>query len=71
MPDIKIQNKKADQGKPRSASVYKNEPEFSNSQKRMKFTMYEKESKIEKHRNEPYRAVNFPINEGGLPICPN
>ena len=37
----------------------------------MKFTMYEKESKNEKYRNDPYRAVNFPINESGLPVCPN
>ena len=37
----------------------------------MKFTIYEKESKNEKYRNDPYRAVNFPINESGLPVCPN
>ena len=37
----------------------------------MKFTMYEKESKNEKYRNDPYRAVNFPVNERGLPVCPN
>ena len=40
-------------------------------EKFMKFTMYEKESKNEKYRNDPYRAVNFPINESGLPVCPN
>ena len=40
-------------------------------EKFMKFTMYEKESKNEKYRNDPYRAVNFPINERGLPVCPN
>ena len=38
-------------------------------EKFMKFTMYEKESKNEKYRNDPYRAVNFPINESGLPVC--
>ena len=37
----------------------------------MKFTMYEKEGKNEKYRNDPYRAVNFTINESGLPVCPN
>ena len=40
-------------------------------EKFMKFTMYEKESKNEKYRNDPYRAVNFPVNERGLPVCPN
>lgn len=40
-------------------------------EKFMQFTMYEKESKNEKYRNDPYRAVNFPINESGLPVCPN
>ena len=40
-------------------------------EKYMKFTMYEKESKNEKYRNDPYRAVNFPVNESGLPVCPN
>lgn len=33
--------------------------------------MFEKESKDEKYRDNPYRAVNFPINENGKPICPN
>ncbi len=36
----------------------------------MKFTMYEKESKDEKYRDDPYRAVNFPIDEEGHPVCP-
>ena len=40
-------------------------------EKFMKFTMYEKENKNEKYRNDPYRAVNFPINESGLPVCPS
>ena len=39
--------------------------------KYMKFTMFEKESKDEKYRDDPYRAVNFPINENGSPVCPN
>ena len=37
----------------------------------MKFTMFEKESKDEKYRANPYRAVNFQINENGKPVCPN
>lgn len=40
-------------------------------EKYMKFTMFEKESKDEKYRDNPYRAVNFPINEKGKPVCPN
>lgn len=39
--------------------------------KYMKFTMYEKESKDKKYRDDPYRAVNFPIDADGDPICPN
>lgn len=38
--------------------------------KYMKFTMFEKETKDEKYRDNPYRAVNFPINENGYPVCP-
>ena len=38
--------------------------------KYMKFTMYEKETKSEKYREDPYRAVNFPIGEDGCPVCP-
>lgn len=40
-------------------------------EKYMKFTMFEKESKDEKYRDNPYRAVNFPINENGKPVYPN
>ena len=40
-------------------------------EKYMKFTMFEKESNDEKYRDNPYRAVNFPINENGKPVCPN
>ena len=39
--------------------------------KYMKFTMYEKESKDMKYRNDPYRAVNFPIDSDGKLVCPN
>ncbi|MCI7210602.1 MAG: transposase [Ruminococcus bromii] len=45
--------------------------EENGMEKYMKFTMFEKESKDEKHRDNPYRAVNFPINENGKPVCPN
>ena len=37
----------------------------------MKFTMFEKESKDEKYRNDPFRAVNFAINHEGYMVCPN
>ena len=37
----------------------------------MKFTMYNKETEDKKYHNDPYRAVNFPINGNGYPICPN
>lgn len=37
----------------------------------MKFTMYEKESKDKKYREDPYRAVNFLIDAEGDPVCPN
>ena len=40
-------------------------------EKYMKFTMFEKELKDTKYRDNPYRAVNFPINENGKPVCPN
>ena len=39
--------------------------------KYMKFTMYQKESKNAAFRDDPYRAVNFPIDEEGHPVCPN
>ena len=38
--------------------------------KYMKFTMYEKETKDSKYQSDPFRAVNFGIDEGGNPICP-
>lgn len=40
-------------------------------EKYMKFTMFEKESKDEKYRDNPYRAVNFSISKNGKPVCPN
>lgn len=40
-------------------------------EKYMKFTMYEKESKNKKYRNDPFRAVNFAINTEGQMVCPN
>lgn len=39
-------------------------------QKYMKFTMYDKETKDEKYRNDPYRAVNFKKDADGNLICP-
>ena len=39
--------------------------------KYMKFTMYEKESKDKKYRDDPYRAVNFPVDEEGNLVCPD
>ena len=40
-------------------------------EKYMKFTMYEKESKDKKYRNDPYRVVNFEIDQDGYMLCPN
>jgi len=40
-------------------------------EKYMKFTMYEKESKESKYRNDPYRACNFAIDHEGYMVCPN
>jgi len=40
-------------------------------EKYMKFTMFKKESEDKNYHNDPYRAVNFPINENGNPVCPN
>ena len=39
--------------------------------KYMKFTMYEKETKDKKYHNDPFRAVNFQIDEEGVLRCPN
>ena len=40
-------------------------------EKYMKFTMFKKETEDSKYHNDPYRAVNFQINENGCPVCPN
>lgn len=40
-------------------------------EKYMKFTMFKKQSEDKSYRDNPYRAVNFPINENGNPVCPN
>lgn len=40
-------------------------------EKYMKFTMFEKETKDDKYHNDPYRAVNFQMDEDGNLICPN
>ena len=40
-------------------------------EKFMKFTMFEKETKDKKYRDNPYRAVNFTQDENGNLICPN
>lgn len=37
----------------------------------MKFTMFEKETKNEKYRNNPFRAVNFKQDNNGNLVCPN
>ena len=39
--------------------------------KYMKFTMFKKECEDKSYREDPYRAVNFPINNKGNPVCPN
>lgn len=33
--------------------------------------MYKKETEDNEYHNNPFRAVNFPINENGNPVCPN
>ena len=40
-------------------------------EKFMKFPMYEKETKDEKYRSDPFRAVNFKTDADGNLICPN
>lgn len=40
-------------------------------EKFMKFTMFEKETKNEKYRENPYRATNFKRDDNGNLICPN
>ena len=45
--------------------------ELHNMEKYMKFTMYEKETKDSKYRDDPYRACNFAIDHEGYMVCPN
>ncbi len=45
--------------------------EQHNMQKFMKFTMFEKEVKNEKYRNNPYKSTNFKYSKDGYLICPN
>lgn len=40
-------------------------------EKYMKFPMFKKETTDEKYRNDPFRAVNFKIDENGDLLCPN
>ena len=39
-------------------------------EKYMKFTTFKKETEDASYREDPYRAVNFMINEKGNPVCP-
>ena len=40
-------------------------------EKYMKFTMFKKETEDKEYHNNPFRTVNFQINENGNPVCPN
>lgn len=40
-------------------------------EKYMKFTMFKKETKDRKYHEDPFRAVNFKIDEDGVMRCPN
>lgn len=40
-------------------------------EKYMKFTMFKKETKDRKYHEDPFRAVNFKIDEEGVMRCPN
>lgn len=40
-------------------------------EKFMKFTMFEKETKDHKYKENPYRSVNFKFDEDGDLVCPN
>ena len=39
--------------------------------KYMKFPMYQKETHSRKYREDPFRTVNFQVDEDGDPVCPN
>ena len=45
--------------------------EEHNMQKYMKFTMFKKETSDKKYHEDPFRAVNFRIDETGAIFCPN
>lgn len=45
--------------------------EKNGMEKFMKFSMYEKETKDPKYRDNPFRACNFPIDGDGNMVCPN
>ena len=40
-------------------------------EKNMKFPMFKKETKDQKYHEDPFRAVNFRIDEQGVMRCPN
>ena len=40
-------------------------------EKYMKFPMFKKETEDKKYREDPFRAVNFPIGQDGIMRCPN
>ena len=40
-------------------------------EKYMKFPMYKKETKDKKYHENPFRAVNFKVDEDGILRCPN
>ena len=45
--------------------------EQNGMEKYMKFTMFKKETKDRKFHDNPFRAVNFPIDNQGVMHCPN
>ena len=45
--------------------------EKNNIGKYMKFATWKRETHDEKFHNDPFRSVNFRINENGNPVCPN
>lgn len=45
--------------------------EANGIKKYMKFTMFDKEIKDAKYHNNPFRPVNFKVNEKGNLVCPN
>ena len=45
--------------------------EQNGMEKYMKFPMFKKETEDSKYREDPFRAVNFPIGDDGTMRCPN